>query len=250
MGSQTRDEKKPRAGVGLKPAAARGSKAAADAAKDAGQTPPGSAAPEKSSRKAGNAERKQAILKAALSVFAERGFEAARLDDVASRAGVAKGTLYLYFDDKEKLFEEVVRSAVSPIIERLGVLASARDLPLDGILAGLFEVFEKEVLGTERKYLLRLIIAEGPRFPRIAEFYFNNVIARIMPVISRMAEQAVARGELSSDALVRFPQLIAAPLLIAVVWDSMFERLRPLDIKGFLAAHREILVGKTRRTRP
>ena len=61
--------------------------------------------------------RRQAILDAALAVFAERGFEAARLDDVAARAGVAKGTLYLYFRDKEALFEELVRGAVSPIIE-------------------------------------------------------------------------------------------------------------------------------------
>ena len=76
------------------------------------------------------AARREAILDAALTVFAERGFEAARLDDVAARAGVAKGTLYLYFKDKEALFEEVVRSAVSPVVERLSVLAAAPDMPM------------------------------------------------------------------------------------------------------------------------
>src|SRR4051812_34822045 len=65
------------------------------------------------------AARKQAILDAALMEFSQSGFEAARLDDIADRAGIAKGTLYLYFDDKEGLFEEVVRSAVSPVLERL-----------------------------------------------------------------------------------------------------------------------------------
>ena len=75
------------------------------------------------------AARRQAILDAALSVFAERGFEAARLDDVAARAGVAKGTLYLYFRDKEALFEELMRSAVSPIIEAVSRAASAPDMP-------------------------------------------------------------------------------------------------------------------------
>ena len=118
--------------------------------------------------------RKQAILDAALDVFAERGFEAARLDDVAARAGVAKGTLYLYFEDKEALFEEVVRGAVSPILERLDLLATAPDLPTDKILENLFAVFEKEVLGTKRKLLLRLIIAEGPRFPRIARILLSQ----------------------------------------------------------------------------
>src|SRR5262249_30195989 len=163
------------------------------------------------------AVRRQAILDAALDVFAERGFEAARLEDVAARAGVAKGTLYLYFDDKEALFEEVVRTAVSPILERLDVLATAPDLPTEKIFENLFAVFEKEVLGTKRKLLLRLIIAEGPRFPRIAQFYYRNVISRIMPLISKIAERGFERGEISSDAFARYPQLVAAPLLIAVI---------------------------------
>ena len=79
-------------------------------------------------------------------MFAERGFEAARLDDVAARAGVAKGTLYLYFDDKEKLFEEVVRGAVTPIVERVSALAAAPEMPIDKVLETLFSVFEKEIL--------------------------------------------------------------------------------------------------------
>ena len=72
--------------------------------------------------------RRQAILKAALEVFAAHGFEAARLDDVAARAGVAKGTLYLYFRDKEALFEALVRNAVSPIMEQMSKVAAAPDV--------------------------------------------------------------------------------------------------------------------------
>jgi AcrR family transcriptional regulator len=194
------------------------------------------------------AERKQAILQAALDVFAERGFEAARLDDVAARAGVAKGTLYLYFDDKEALFEDVLRSAVSPILERLDLLAAEPDLPTDRILEALFAAFEEEVLGTKRKLLLRLIIAEGPRFPRIAQFYYRNVVSRIMLLIAKVAERGVERGELSSDAFARYPQLVAAPLLIAVVWDALFARIKPLDVADFLRAHRQVITGKARGT--
>ena len=197
-------------------------------------------------RKAEPAVRKQAILDAALDVFAECGFEAARLDDVAARAGVAKGTVYLHFDDKEALFEEVVRSAVSPILERLDALAAAPDLPTDKILESLFAVFEKEVLGTKRKLLIRLIIAEGPRFPRIAEFYYRNVVSRIMPLIAKVAERGVERGELLSDAFARYPQLVAAPLLLAVIWDALFAAIKPLDVADFLRAHREALTAKTR----
>lgn len=194
--------------------------------------------------------RRDAILEAALSVFSERGYEAARLDDVARSAGVAKGTLYLYFKDKETLFEEVVRGAISPIIERLSALAAAPDLPVSTVLETLFSVFEKEVLGTQRKLIIRLIIAEGPRFPRIAEFYYRNVVGRVMPLVSQMAEHAVERGELKTDGLARYPQLIAAPLLVAVIWDSLFARIKPLDVADFFRAHREMLLATPRRAKP
>lgn len=201
-------------------------------------------------RKLAPAERRLVILDAALSVFAERGFEAARLDDVAARAGVAKGTLYLYFDDKEKLFEEVVRGAVTPIVERVSALAAASDMPLDKVLEALFSVFERDVLGTKRKLVIRLIIAEGPRFPRIAEFYYRNVVGRVMPLIRKMAARAVEHGELSTDAFARYPQLIAAPLLLAIIWDGLFQRIEPLDFADFFRAHREMLAAGTRRARP
>jgi AcrR family transcriptional regulator len=199
-------------------------------------------------RKAEPAARRDAILDAALTVFAERGFEAARLDDVAVRAGVAKGTLYLYFKDKEALFEEVVRSAASPIVERLSVLAAAPDMPMATMLDALFSLFEKEVLGTRRKLLIRLIIAEGPRFPRIAEFYFRNVVGRIMPMLAQIAKRAAERGELPNDAVARYPQLVAAPLLLTVIWDGLFAHISPLDVAGFLRAHRDVLTAQGRST--
>ena len=201
-------------------------------------------------RKLEPAERRLVILDAALSVFAERGFEAARLDDVAAKAGVAKGTLYLYFDDKEKLFEEVVRGAVTPIVERLSALAAQPDMPIGKVLETLFAVFEKDILSTKRKLIIRLIIAEGPRFPRIAEFYYRNVVGRVMPLIRKMAESAVERGELSTDAFARYPQLVAAPLLVAIIWDALFQRMEPLDFADFFRAHREMLAAGTRRAKP
>lgn len=196
------------------------------------------------------AQRKQDILDAALSVFAERGFEAARLDDIATRAGVAKGTLYLYFADKEKLFEEVVRGAVKPVIERFAALAAAPDVPVGKVLDGLFQVVEKDVLGTRRKLIVRLIIAEGPRFPRIAESYYRNVVGQVMPLVRTLAERAHRRGELPTDALVRYPQLVAAPLLLAVIWDALFQRIDPIDFGDFLSAYGEVLTSGKRRTRP
>jgi AcrR family transcriptional regulator len=192
--------------------------------------------------------RRQAILDAALSVFAEHGFAAARLDDVAARAGVAKGTLYLYFKDKEALFESLVRSSVAPILETVGRAAAAPDIPAIKVLEMFFALFEKEVLGTQRRLLVRLIISEGPRFPELAAFYHREVVSRGMVLMRGVAQRAVERGEFSADAAARFPQLIVAPLLLAVIWDGLFAKIEPLDVSGLLRAHRDLLAGAARRT--
>ena len=236
----------PRPGSKPEPAkAARGKPARSKGARRGSPpTKPGRA------RKVAPAARREAILEAALSVFAEHGFAAARLDDVAARAGVAKGTLYLYFKDKETLFEEVVRGAVNPLLERLGALADDPDIPFATALAAFHALFEREVLGTDRKLLIRLILAEGPRFPRIAEFHYRTVVGRVMPLIRKMAERAVRRGEIATDAVARFPQIVAAPLVTTVIWDSLFATIAPLDVAGFLRAHREMLTGKPRKGTP
>jgi AcrR family transcriptional regulator len=201
-------------------------------------------------RRIAPAARKEAILDAALTVFAERGFEAARLDDVAARAGVAKGTLYLYFKDKESLFEELLRGAVSPLVERVTALAEAPDVPFEKALDVIFAFFEREVLGTKRKLLIRLIMTEGPRFPRIAELHYRTVVSRVLPLVQKIAARAAARGETANDAVARFPQLIAAPLLTAIIWDGLFAKIDPLDVAGFLRAHRDVLTAKPRRRSP
>src|SRR5437868_15181303 len=112
--------------------------------------------------------RRAAILGAALEEFTARGYEGARLDDVAKRAEVAKGTIYLYFADKETLFQELVRSMVSPV---LGALEKMRavDIPARLLIETLLNTFVREVYGTRRKDIIRLILSEGPRFPAIAE---------------------------------------------------------------------------------
>jgi AcrR family transcriptional regulator len=197
-------------------------------------------------RKVDAAARRQAILDAALTVFAERGYEAARLEDVAAKAGVAKGTLYLYFKDKEALFEALVRGAVAPMLDQVGAAAAAPGLKATDILDLFFAMFQSEVLGTKRKLVLRLIISEGPRFPVLAEFYYREVVSKGLAIMRSVARNAVAGGEFSSDAAARFPQLIVAPLLMAVIWDGLFSKIDPLDVPGLIEAHRELLTGRPR----
>jgi AcrR family transcriptional regulator len=188
------------------------------------------------------AERRAAILAAALEEFAARGFATARLDDVARRAGVAKGTIYLYFADKETLFQELLRTELGPVVEAVTQLSHA-DIRLRDSAGQLIEVFVREIFETRRKDVIRLVITEGTRFPVLAEFYYREVIARVIETVRAMLRRAVDRGELKSDALVRYPQLLAAPGVVAIIWSGLFDRFEPLDIRALLRAHFDVLFG-------
>ena len=194
-------------------------------------------------RQARRTERREAILAAALEEFSARGFAATRLDDVAQRAGVAKGTIYLYFRDKESLFQELVRAMLSPLV---GVIEAApmRDLPIRAVAQIVVDVFVNEIYGTRRKDVVRLILAEGPHFPKLAEFYYREVIGRVLPAMRALLTRAVERGELSHDALARFPQLLIAPGLVAIMWSGLFERFEPLDVRQLMQAHLDLLFGE------
>jgi AcrR family transcriptional regulator len=174
--------------------------------------------------------------------FAARGFAATRLDDVARRAGVAKGTIYLHFADKETLFQELIRMELSPVVAALEH-ASHAEIPLRQITDRLIEVFVREIFETRRKDVIRLVITEGPRFPKLAEFYYREVISRALEAIRAMLRRAVERGELKTDTLVRFPQLLAAPGIVAVIWSGLFDRFEPLDVRAMMRAHFDVLLS-------
>jgi AcrR family transcriptional regulator len=199
--------------------------------------------PARNPRVARQAERRQAILSAALEEFAASGFAATRLDDVAKRAGVAKGTIYLYFRDKEALFQELVRTMLSPVVGSIETVPIA-NLPARAIAELIADLFVREIFGTRRKDVIRLIITEGGRFPKLAEFYYHEVIERVTVALRGLLSSAAARGELSSDALARFPQLLVAPALVAIVWNGMFGHLAPLDVRELMRAHIDILFGE------
>jgi AcrR family transcriptional regulator len=202
----------------------------------------GQAAARQDRRVARREQRRATILDAALEEFVARGFAAARLDDVARRARIAKGTIYLYFRDKESLFQELVRTMLSPLVGTIEA-ASLRDVPIRSVAEMIVDVFITEVYGTRRKDVIRLIISEGPRFPKLAEIYYREVIARVVPVIRGRLALAVERGELSRDALARFPQLLVAPALLAVIWNGLFGRFAPLEVRELMRAHLDLLFG-------
>lgn len=187
------------------------------------------------------------ILEAALEEFAEKGFAAARMEDVARRAKVGKGTLYLYFDDKDALFEGLVHEyIVSPLAE----LRDVRRLPGEPVGEAVRRVLPPliaKAASTRAPDLVRLLIGEGVRFPRLADSYRRRVIEPLVTRMRDLLSEGQERGELASEALVRFPQLLLAPALVSIIWTGLFGKALPLDVQAMLDAHLDILFpGKTR----
>src|ERR1700757_392261 len=210
---------------------------------EAGSRAGAGAAPSNRSERA--AERRAAIVDAAMEEFVARGFAATRLDDIAKRAGVAKGTIYLHFKDKESMFEELIRTAIVPLVGRITAPpppgASIRDTVEHVALT-----FIQDIVTTPRADIVRLIIAEGARFPAIADFYYREVISRGLAGMRALIELAVARGEIRSPELARFPQIMVAPAIVAVVWKTLFERHAPLDALEMFRVHLDLIFGERR----
>ena len=189
-------------------------------------------------------ERRAAILAASLEEFTARGFEGARLDDVARRAGVAKGTIYLYFRDKESLFQELIRTMLTPLVGTIEAMGQA-DVPLPVLADRIVDLFVSQVYETRRKDVVRLMISEGRRFPKLAEFYYREVLSRIIAAVRALLRRAAARGEVP-EGLADFPQIIAAPGLVAIVWNGLFERFEPLDVRKMMKTHLDLLFAQGR----
>jgi AcrR family transcriptional regulator len=186
--------------------------------------------------------RREAILAAALDEFSAQGFAAARIDEVALRAGVAKGTIYVHFRDKEELFQEIIRSVLSPFVGTIEVTLKS-DVPTRAVFEMIIELFVHQVYSTRRKDVIRLILNEGVRFPSLAEFYYREVLSRVLAAVRALLQRAAERGEVPQH-IVAFPQLLGAPAIVAILWNSLFEKYEPLDVRAFLHAYLDLVFGK------
>ncbi len=174
-------------------------------------------------------QTRRAIVVAALDTFLERGFSATRMIDVAQRAGVAKGTLYLYFADKEALFEGVLGEVIAAPVASIRAVAPDDGETVRAFLIRAVVPLMRDMEGSRRAAVVRLVLAEGARFPALAATYRRLAIEPIIALIRRLAQQAYERGEISSDALARFPMLLMAPGLMATAWNGLFGLREPVD---------------------
>lgn len=193
-------------------------------------------------------ERPAEIMNAALKEFSINGFAGTRLEDVARRAGICKGTIYLYFKSKEDLFEEVVRDRILPYLEQLEVIGENVEGSASDILRQQLKIIYKELVSTDTRFIPKLMIGEGNRFPQLAEFYFREVISRMHKLLRSVIERGVANGEFRPEALHWKPQAILSPALSAAMWRTVFEQFDPLEIDAFLETHIDLLMHGLART--
>ena len=196
------------------------------------------------------------ILDAALACFAERGFAATRLDDVAKRAGITKGTLYLYFPNKEELFKAVVRQAIVANIARGEALVAESAEPASVLLERLIHNWA-QLIPTPASAIPKLVLAEAGNFPDIARFYLDEVVNRGRALIRSVISKGVATGEFRAVDIESGAYCIFAPMVLAMLWRHSFapHDREPLDAKAIADAHLQLLLrglvaGESRDRRP
>ncbi len=162
--------------------------------------------------------RPQELLAAALDLFVERGFASTRLEDVARRAGVSKGTLYLYFTNKEELFKAVVRENIVPALGEAEDIISTFEGHSAELMRCVIMGWWERLGATKASGIIKLVIAEAGNFPDLAQFYHEEVIARSTAMIGSMFERAVARGEFRPMDVGVMTQVLVAPMLMLITW--------------------------------
>ena len=187
-------------------------------------------------------DRPQEIADAAFEAFAENGYAATRIDDVARRAGVSKGLTYLYYKTKEDLFKAVVRNVVVRRVDALLVTVATTELSSEEFIRGPLLDFMKRVPGSPIAIVIRLLISEGPRHPDLVDYYYDNVVARGLEAIRRFVERGVERGEFKREALELQPQLFLAPMMLSMIWRLVFSD-KELDTDRLMEDQVDLLIN-------
>lgn len=189
------------------------------------------------------AQTRDLILRSALATFLARGFEGTRMADVAAGAGLAKGTLYLHFADKEALFEFVLQQLISEPLARIRAELSPQGEGTRAKLERLFLPLLRDLESSGRATVLRLIIAEGSRFPALAAIHRRLVIEPMMALVHETVRSDVASGQTRLEPMVRFPQLMAAPVVMAAVWNGLWSGGDPIDPAAMFTAFLDLVFG-------
>ena len=187
--------------------------------------------------------RPKELISAALQLFAQRGFAGTRLEDVAAKAGVSKATVYLYFKNKEDLFEAVAREAVGPSLEQAQELVDAFHGPTADLLRTLVAIFERKLDGP-LPALIKLIVAESGNFPKLAQLWANVGPRPGLALIQRILKRGIERKELRPFNPEQVAPLIVAPIILLAIWKQAFASHTDFQLNphALLTEHVETLI--------
>ena len=196
--------------------------------------------------------RPSELLDAALEIFVERGYAAARLEDVAAKAGVSKGTLYLYYDNKEELFKAVVRRSIAPLIAETREMIERFDKDSETLLAEFLHTWWTRYGGTRLAGITKLVIGESGNFPEMARFYNGEVVSGNHELITMILKRGVARGEFREIDVDAVAHHVMAPLVLRSIWVNSIEPCcggaGAMDPQRFIAHHLDMLLRALRET--
>jgi len=199
------------------------------------------------------AERPAEIVQAAMEVFAEKGFAAARLDDIAGRAGVSKGALYLYFETKEELFRAVVGQAIAPNLVVVRAMMAAHPGPFADLLRALAGRIGLLVTTLPVGGVVKMVIGEAGNFPQLARVWHDELVAHMLEGLTEAVRKAQARGEVKAGDPRIYAIQVIGPILLSVIWDQVFTPIgaEPFDVPAVAHQHVEtMIVGLTPEVQP
>lgn len=190
------------------------------------------------------AARPGEIVAAAFAVFAEKGFAAARLEEIAARAGVSKGAVYLYFETKEELFHAVVREAVAPNVAAVGAFAEGFEGSFADLARLLLPRMAALATGSGAGKVVKMVVGESRNFPALARHWHDEVVGPMLGLLTGLVAQAQSRGELRPGDPRFHAFSLMGPLLVGVIWRETMEPIgaEPVDLERLAAQHVETVL--------
>ena len=186
--------------------------------------------------------RPKEIIDSGLKIFSRDGFSGARLEDVAKHAKISKGTIYLYFENKEELFRACVRETVAKPIEESLQLEKEFEGATEELIRAMGENFATIISRESYRTIMFLLISESQRFPELAKFYFEEVIAPALEVLKNLLFRGVQRGELKETVLNNQPMLLMSPVIYSLVWNKLFGSEEQIDLRSVSMDHLNIIL--------
>jgi AcrR family transcriptional regulator len=195
-------------------------------------------------RRRRKAERPQEILEAAFVEFSRNGYATTTLDRIAEHAGVTKGTIYVYFENKEHLFISMVREITKTTLDTVHQMFENHEGSTAELLRAQFSfIYQHIVEDKRRREVVRMLIAEAPRFPELADRYHEEILRPCLDMLRQAIKRGMDRGEFRKSSILDSPQVVIAPIALVDLWMMMFGDRQPLDLKAYFNAHLDLVLN-------